>query len=157
MRSKKDRSEPDPVTTSGTHGGLCVWPLSHPWCYVLFPLAPMADSTPLWAPYHVFWVIYPPLLSYRCLLSSHYTSTFQNPTHPWRLTSPRKPSPDCRMASRMLFFLFLFGLLFRRKEGTLLAAFFTVFFSHFPCRFKDSLLILTVSPFHTEVGVLYEC
>lgn len=69
------------------------------------------------------------------------------------------------MASRMLFFLVLicpvlfhFILFFRRVPGLQhFSQSFFFFFFFFSFRVKDSLLILPESPFHTEVGVQYEC
>ena len=54
------------MTTSGTHGVLSVWPLSHPYYYILLPLAPMAGSTLVWTLCHAFWFICSSLPFYRC-------------------------------------------------------------------------------------------
>ena len=55
-----------------------------------------------------------------CLLigatpSPHYASAFQHSSHPWRLTSPRKPSPACSMTSRISVLSGFVCLFFKRR------------------------------------------
>ena len=59
-------------------------------------------------------------------LSAHYTSAFQHSSHPWRLSSPRKPSPACSMTSRISVLSGFVCLVFKRRIPCLQD--FSVFF-----------------------------